>query len=137
MCVVTDVNTLSKWIGNVWQMFTKGENSSEDFNNAFVELTCQIVMASSIETFVARELVLTTIISWRKKWQSVRLVLSTMHFLSRLTIMKNCCWTSWVVYLMAFVKLGVLRKIPVQISSVFSYLILILVDRRLLQREYF
>lgn len=47
-------------------MFTKGENSSEDFNNAFVELTCQIVMASSIETFVARELVLTTIISWRK-----------------------------------------------------------------------
>lgn len=66
MCVVTDMNTLSKWIGNVWQMFTKGENSSEDFNNAFVELTCQIVMASSIETFVARELVLTTIISWRK-----------------------------------------------------------------------
>lgn len=43
-------------------MFTKDENSLEDFNNTFVELASQIVMASSIETFVARKLVLTTII---------------------------------------------------------------------------
>ena len=51
--------------------------------------------------------------------------------------MKNCCWTSRVVYFKAFVFLYVLRKILVQTSSVFSSLILILVNRRFLQRETF
>lgn len=44
--------------------------------------------------------------------------------------MKNCRWTSRVVYFMAVVELCVLRKILVQTSSVFSSLILILVNRR-------
>ena len=136
MSVVTDMNTLSRWIANVWQMFTKAENSLEDFNNTFVELACQIVMESSIETFVARKLVLTTIISWRKNDSLDRLVLSTMHFLSGLTIIKICLWTFLSCTLKAFVELYVLRKILVQITSLLRPSNLILVKRRLLELEY-
>ena len=60
-----------------------------------------------------------------------------MAILSGLTVMKNCRWTSRVVQFMVFVELCVLRTILVQTSSAFSSLILILVNRRFLQREYF
>lgn len=136
MRVVTDMNTLSRWIANVWQMFTKAENSSEDFNNI-----CRTRMSNCHGKFY-RNIHCKETRSYnnylvKKKWQSVRLVLSTMHFLSRLTIMKNCRWTFLSRTLKAFIELYVLRKILVQISSVLRPLTLILVNRRLSQREYF